>query len=49
MTKYRVSKDIVNLMKDIWKLLVLLSDSKVYYCYKETNCNVGRLDKMALM
>lgn len=42
-------KDIVNLIDDIRKLLALMSDNKIEFYLRETNCEIDRLVKMTFM
>lgn len=44
-----VPKVIVNLVKNIRKLLAPLSDSRIKYRHKEINCEVDRLAKLTLI
>lgn len=42
-SKLLVPKDIINLVEDIRKLLALLSDNKVRYCRRDTNCDADTI------
>lgn len=47
--KILVPKDIVDLVEDVRKLLVLLNNSKVEFYHRKTNCEPDRLIMVALI